>query len=448
MSGSETTPGGAEHGLKKTLGTGFVLAVVVGGVIGLGILRTPGEIATVVPDPLQYLSLWVLGGAFVLLSTVVTAELVGMTPRSGGTYPLVRHAYGPYSGFVIGWVDWLSFVADIALKAVVVMEFVALLLPATAPWQTALAIAVTSLFAALQLRGVALGAAIQQIATAAIGLIIVGLSLALFVAEPTVVGEAASAPAAKTGIRAWSLVAATIIFTYDGWLYAAYFSGEIKQGGGAIARTCVKGLCVVIALYLLLNASIVWSIPLPIMAGNELALARALELAISPTAAGAVVVAAILILLSHQNLGYLGASRILHALAVDGLALKRAQTVGRGGNPVFAVLATWLLSVGLILIGGFESLLHLCVFFFVIIYLVLIAGVAILRRREPESDRPYRAWGHPYSTAVCAAGWTIITLFQAVAEPETALYAVIMVAVSWPVYWLLVNVRPGLGGRG
>jgi hypothetical protein len=65
MSGSETTPGGAEHGLKKTLGTGFVLAVVVGGVIGLGILRTPGEIATVVPDPLQYLSLWVLGGAFV-----------------------------------------------------------------------------------------------------------------------------------------------------------------------------------------------------------------------------------------------------------------------------------------------------------------------------------------------------------------------------------------------
>ncbi len=158
-------------------------------------------------------------------------------------------------------------------------------------------------------------------------------------------------------------------------------------------------------------------------------------------------VAAVLILLSHQNLGYLGASRILHALAVDGLASKRAQTVGRGGNPVVAVLATWLLSVGLILIGGFEFLLHLCVFFFVMIYLVLIAGVVILRRREPGSDRPYRAWGHPYSTAVCAAGWTIVTLFQAVAEPETALYAVIMVAVSWPVYRLLVNMRPDLEGR-
>ena len=84
-----------------------------------------------------------------------------------------------------------------------------------------------------------------------------------------------------------------------------------------------------IMLYVLLNAAVVWSVSLSSVAGNDLALARALELAISPTAAGAVVVAAIVILLSHQNLGYMGASRILHALAVDGLASKRAQTVGR-----------------------------------------------------------------------------------------------------------------------
>ena len=137
MTSSETTSGEAEQGLKRTLGPGFVLAVTVGGVIGLGILRTPGEIASVIPGPFLYLSLWVLGGLFALLSTAVVAELVGMTPRSGGTYSLIRHAYGSHSGFVIGWVDWLSFVADIALKAVVVMEFVALLLPATLPRQTA-----------------------------------------------------------------------------------------------------------------------------------------------------------------------------------------------------------------------------------------------------------------------------------------------------------------------
>ena len=128
-----------EENPKRTLPSRFVLAVTVGGVIGLGILRGPGEIAEAVTDPSLYLALWLLAGLFVLLSTVVTAELVGMTPRSGGTYPLVRHAYGPFAGFVIGWVDWLSFVADIALKAVVVTEFTALLFPEISPWKTSLA---------------------------------------------------------------------------------------------------------------------------------------------------------------------------------------------------------------------------------------------------------------------------------------------------------------------
>jgi len=131
--------------------------------------------------------------------------------------------------------------------------------------------------------------------------------------------------------------------------------------------------------------------------------------------------------------------RILHALAVDGLATRRAQKVGKGGNPVFAIVVTWLLSVGLILVGGFEFLLLLSVFFFVPLYLALIVGVLILRKREPDAERPYRAWGHPYSTIVCLIGWTIVTSFQAYAERETALYAVAMVAVSWPVYRYLVR---------
>jgi APA family basic amino acid/polyamine antiporter len=73
------------------------------------------------------------------------------------------------------------------------------------------------------------------------------------------------------------------------------------------------------------------------------------------------------------------------------------------------------------------------------LYLALIVGVLILRKREPDSERPYRAWGHPYSTIVCLVGWTIVTLFQAFAERETALYAVVMIAVSWPVYRYLVR---------
>ena len=416
-----------------------MLAVVVGGVIGLGILRGPGEIAEVVTSPYLYLALWLFGGLFVLLSTAVVAELLGMTPRSGGAYSLVRRAYGPYAGFVIGWVDWLSFAADLALKAVVIMEFVAVLAPASAAWSTQLAIIVTTVFAAIQLRGISLGALIQESATSLIGLVIVSLSLVLFFVETPPASVVQNLPASRA-LGDWSLVVATIIFTYDGWLYASYFSGEIRGGAGAAARSCIKGMVLVIALYMLLNSALVKSVGLATLAGSDLALARALELATVPAVGSVVVIAAILILLSHQNLEYMGGPRILHALAVDGLATRRARRIGKGGNPVVAVLITWLVTVGLILVGGFEFLLLLSVFFYVPLYLAMIIGVLILRRREPDGERPYRAWGHPYTTIVCLIGWTLVTLFQAYAERETALYAVAMTAVSWPVYLYLSRI--------
>ena len=427
-----------DKNLIRALPSRFVLAVTVGGVIGLGILRGPGEIAEVVPHPLPYLALWLLGGLFVLLSTAVVTELIGVTPRSGGTYSLIRHAYGPYPGFVIGWVDWLSFAADIALKAVVIMEFAAILFPESTAWSRPLAIIVTTVFAAIQLRGIGLGALIQEFATSLIGLVIFAIALVLFFVEASVTAAADTLPV-KNSVGDWSLVIATIIFTYDGWLYASYFSGETKGGAGTTARSCIKGMVLVIALYMLLNFALVKSTGLAALAGNELALAHALELVVSPAASSIIVVASILILLSHQNLGYMGGPRILQALAEDGLAAQRAQKVGTGGNPVFAVMVTWLVTVALILIGGFEFLLLLSVFFYVPLYLALITGVLILRRREPHAERPYRAWGHPFSSIACLIGWIVITVFQAYAERETALYAVAMVAVSWPVYRYLAR---------
>jgi len=430
-----------KHYPRRMLNSGFTLAVTIGGIIGLGILRTPGEVAAVVSDPLMFVFLWLFGGLFILLSTVTAAELVGMTPRSGGTYVLMRRAYGPFPGFVIGWVDWLSFVGDIALKAVVVTEFAALLIPAAAQWQTPLAIMVSTLFAALQLRSIALSAKIQEIAATALALIVVGFTLALVFAGTAVSSNVSSHPPAADGLGAWSLVAASIIYTYDGWIYAAYFSGEIKGGSGAVARACIKGVVIVILLYVFLAAALAWKVPLISLAGNELALAGALEMVVSPLASTVVLVTAIIMLLAYQNLLYMATPRILQALAADGLAVKHAAKISKGGNPVFAVLLSWGLSIGLIMIGGFEFLLHLCVFFYVFLYALLIAGVIILRSRQPDADRPYRAWGHPWSTYTCLLGWVVLALFQAVAEIDTAVYAAVMAAISWPVYRALMRSR-------
>jgi len=427
---------------RRVLGNGFTLAVTIGGIIGLGILRTPGEVAALAPNPIMFVLLWLLGGLFVLLSTAVASELVGMTPRSGGTYSLVRRAYGPFPGFVIGWVDWLSFVADIALKAVVVTEFAALLIPETAQWKLPLAIMVTSVFAALQLRGIALGAKIQQIAAATVALIVIGFTLALIFAGPAAGSYATSVPNEAKGLGTWSLVIASLIYTYDGWLYAAYFSGEIKGGGSAVVRVSIRGVVIVILLYVFLAAALAWKVPLDSLAGNELALARALEMVVSPVASTIVLVAAILMTLASQNLLYMSTPRILQALALDGLAVRRAGDISKGGNPVFAVLLSWGLSVGLIMIGGFRFLLHLSVFFYLVIYVLLITGVIILRLKQPEAERPYRVWAHPWSTIICLSGWIFLGLFQVFSELETAVYAAIMVAVSWPVYRVIVRSGP------
>ena len=419
--------------LSKTLPSRFLLAVTIGGVIGLGILRGPGEIAQTINDPSLYLLLWLFGGFFVLLSTAVTAELFGMTRRSGGTYALVRRAYGGYYGFVIGWVDWLSFTADLALKAVVITEFSSILFPPVADWSIPVAIMVTSTFALIQLRGISVGATIQEIATGMISLVVVSMAAIL-----VFIGIPESSPtefsANDSSLVDWGLVIATIVFTYDGWLYASYFGEEIKGDPAASARSCVKGMVVVIILYMFLNFALVKNSSLTALAGSELAIATAFELAGLPLAGNLVVIAAILILLGHQNLEYMGGPRILYALATDGLADRRAQKLGRGGNPTYALLATWLVTVGLILIGGFEFLLFLSVFFYITIYLALIIGVIILRKREPNAERPYLAWGHPYSTIACLFGWFLLTSFQAYLERGTAIYAVIMAAMSWPIY--------------
>lgn len=444
MSNIETAPNSgadSDSQLKRVLGSSFAVAAGVGVIIGMGIMRTPGEIAAVFSDPYVYLSLWILVGLFVLMNIGVAAELVGMTPRSGGYYVLVRRALGPYPGFLMGWIDWISFPATIAIKTTVLTEYLVLLIPALQSWNKPLALVITSCFAALQLKGVKLAANIQQVAAAVMSLILVSITLALLLADPITAPDPASIITAQPGLKEYGLVLAAIVFTYDGWLTAAYFGGEIKGGGGAVARACIRGTLIILLLYIAVNATLAFTVPLGLLAGHELAMSAALDIAWGEGTGTWVLIAAVLILLAHQNANYLSAPRTLYALSVDGFGLGRATRVHAGGNPVFGVLLTWAVTVILILIGGFEYLLNLSAMFYIVLYLAVLVGVFILRRKEPGTERPYRAWGHPYTTTLCIIGWTLITGFMAYAAPESALSAIIMTAVSIPVYFVLSGLR-------
>ncbi|NIL93416.1 MAG: amino acid permease [Woeseiaceae bacterium] len=433
------------NALQRLLGKGFSIAACVGLVIGLGILRTPGEIATTVNEPVPYMALWIACGLFVLLSLLVVAELIAMTPRSGGIYALVAHAYGPYPGFLIGWTDWVAACASMALKAVVLLEYVVLLEPRLAPYQTATAVAMSTGFALLQLRGVKVGAGIQQFASTVMGLIMISLAVALFYGFFANGGPVDAAhvavPLGDPGWAAYGLVVAAVVFTYDGWYAASYFSGEVRSGGRSVAIGSLQAALIVMALYVALNLALILSVPLGALIGHDLALAGALDLVYGAGAGTVVIFMAIFILLAHQNLQYMVASRVLFSLSEDGLGTRRATGVNEKGTPAGAVILTWLLTISLIIVGQFELLLSLVTIFFMAMYVGLVIGVFKLRRQEPVADRPFRAWGFPATGVICTVGWTAVAVFVAITNPDSTLYGGILTVVSVPVYLFLKRHR-------
>lgn len=428
----------AEQQLKRVLGTGFSVAACVGYIIGLGIMRTPGEIAETITDPRVYMGLWIIGGSFTLLTVLVVGELIAETPKSGGIYALVAHAFGPYAGFVIGWVTFLQGVAGAALKTVVLMEYFSLLAPSVSALAVPGALVITTAFAALQISGVRLGGNYHQTAVVCVGLMMIALIVALFLGDAALVSSETAATTLSTtssGLAGLGVVIAATVFTYNGWAGPSFFGGEIEGGGRAVALGALRGTLIVFGLYLLLNLALVKSVPLPSLSGHDLALARALELLYG--IGTPVVMLAIVVLLMHQNLNYMTSSRVLYALSVDDLGTKRATSVSDKGTPTGAVILTWSLVVVLILVGGFQFLLSMTSMLIMFGYIAAVVGVFRLRRLEPDANRPYRAWGFPMTGYMCVIGYAALTLIVAISQPDSTAYTLGLILVSAPAYlWL------------
>src|SRR6185312_11428639 len=130
-------------GLRRVLGLGFGLAVIVGSTLGIGILRTPGLIAGQLPTPSAALLVWIVGGLYTLVGAVCFAELGTMLPQEGGYYVYARQAFGDTVGFAVGWTDWLTYCAVLGYVSISFGDFFALVVPPLAPWVKV--VAVTSL---------------------------------------------------------------------------------------------------------------------------------------------------------------------------------------------------------------------------------------------------------------------------------------------------------------
>jgi len=253
--------------LVKILGVGFGLSVIIGNMIGAGIFRAPGTIATQLPNIWLFLIVWLIGGLYALLGAISIAELGTMLPRSGGQYVFARYALGEYAGFIVGWTDWLSTCGAAAAVALVTAGFLAALVPSLNHPQiiNAVAALVTIAFTLLQWRGTVWGSTAQKITSvlktiAFIVLIVAAFALGRGGAFASSGGSAITLNVAL--LVPFVLALQSVIYTYDGWTGIIYFSEEVTNPARDIPRAMFGGVLSVIAIYFLVNFAVLTVLPM------------------------------------------------------------------------------------------------------------------------------------------------------------------------------------------
>jgi APA family basic amino acid/polyamine antiporter len=430
--------------LFRVLGVGFGLAVIIGNTIGSGIFRTPGQIASQLPNVWLFLSVWVIGGMYALLGAVQIAELGTMLPRSGGQYVFARHALGEYAGFISGWSDWISTCGSTAAVAIVIGEFSRVLFPVFRGWEIPLGITITVIFAALQWRGIAWGSGSQNITSVLKALAFVALIVACFIFGKGAAGSTAvmPVPGGFALIGAFVISLQAVIFTYDGWTGVVYFSEEVEQPGKNIPRSLFAGLFSIIAIYLLVNIGLLYVLPVGKIASQDFAVGLAANEIFGKHGDTIFRSLTILSMLSALNAFHLMASRVLFAMSRDGLFTSRGAAVNKGGTPSFALFVSVVVAVLFIVFGQtFKNVLAVLAFFFVANYTLSFISVFVLRYREPEKDRPYRAWGYPWTTAAALLGSILFLVGAILSDTRISIYALLLLAVSYPVFRFLKRLR-------
>ncbi len=423
------------------LGVAFGLAVIIGNTIGAGIFRVPGSIAAQLPSAGPFLLVWVAAGVYAFFGAIALAELGTMLPRSGGQYVFSRYALGEYAGFIVGWSDWISTCGTTAAVALVIGTFSGALFPVLDGKAPAIAAGVAIFFALLQWRGVIWGSNVQNFTS-----LIKALAFFLLVAAAFIFGggdDLVSSPAPQTTTVAVTMSAVILslqaaIYTYDGWSGVIYFSEEVKNPGRDIPRSLFGGVLTIAAIYLLVNVALLYVLPISQIAGKEFAAGEAANVIFGihgDTIFRTLVIAS---MLSGINAYHLMASRVLFAMSRDGLFTRKAAAVNEGGTPTLALFMSALVAVLFILFGRkFEVVITVLAFFFVANYVLSFISLFVLRAREPDTPRPYRAWGYPVTPALALIG-SILFLAGAIWVDRTnSLYALGLLAASYPVFRLM-----------
>jgi APA family basic amino acid/polyamine antiporter len=429
--------------LLTVLGVGFGLAVTIGNTIGAGILRTPGEVAEKLPSFGLFISVWIVGGLYAILGANALAELGTLVPESGGQYVFVRRSLGNYAAFIVGWSDWISTCGTTAAVAYVVGEYAVVPFPALRS-ATVVALAVLAAFTLLQWRGIRWGGTAQDVTSILKALVFVVLIAACFWLGGRIPGKSAIVPEVEGSLLlAYIFALQSVIYTYDGWSAVIYFSEEVKDSGKNIPRAMFGGVLAVIVIYIFVNLAFLRVVPLATIAGQSFP-AGIVAQHIFPRYGDPILRSLVIVaLLSAVNANVLMAPRVIFAMARDGLFWRGAQEVNKGGTPDVALLISALVSAAIIIWSDkVTQVLALLAFFFVANYTLSFIAVFALRRREPAAPRPFRAIGHPFTTALAILASVAFLAGAVAVDTRNSVYALVVLAVSYPVYRLVILRRP------
>jgi basic amino acid/polyamine antiporter, APA family len=432
--------------LQRSLGMWFGIAVGVGGMIGAGILRAPADVAARLPSPGLFLGAWVLGGIYALLGANAIAELATIRPRSGGQYVLVRKALGPYPGFIVGWNDWLSSAASVSAVAIVASEAIAALVPSLGGQVLVIALFGVVVTAVVLVRGIRESDRAQRWtsvmkAIALLVLIVACFSWRALHRVPATTVAPLAIPGGLALLAAMAAALQGVIFAYDGWTGIVYYSGEVVDPGRAIPRALAGGLVATIVLYLLINAAFLAVLPLPGIAASPLAAAGAASVVFGSSGGTVVQIIIAVALPSALVANTLNASRVIFAMSEDRIAPAWCARVNRGGTPDAALMVTALVAALFLLTGTFERLIAICTFLFVASYALSFTSVFVLRRREPDTPRPWRAWGHPWTTGAVLIGSIAFLGATLAADPRGAAIVGGLLVVSYPAFRYITRRR-------
>lgn len=427
-------------GLRRHLATGTATSIVVANMIGTGIFTTTGLMVARLESGWLVMLCWLFGGLLALCGALSYAELAVSMPRAGGEYVYLREIYGPLPAFLTGWTSFfVGFSAPIAATGTAFAAYLSAagILPHTPLAEKAAAIGILLIFTAIHYCGVRLGARVQNLLT--------GLKLALLaglVAAGLASGRGnwvyLKSSSAFWAPGRWSQLGIALLwvmFAYSGWNASAYVAEEVERPARTLPRSLLVGTLVVMAAYLALNLLFFVAAPLAELSGVVAVGEVATRNLFGPRASTGLAALLSLALLSSLSAYVLIGPRVYYAMARDGFFFRFAARIHpRFGTPGLSILAQSLCAALMILTGTFEQLLTYIGFALGIFPWMAVAGVILLRRREPARERPYRVWGYPLVPVfyLAAMAWILAVAF--VNRPGPSLLALATVAAGIPVY--------------